>query len=312
TLSYLPSSPLPSPPPTTHLLAVHSTAITNGELTWAPYVSWPAQQIPCYDVSGTILTPVSGSPFSPGDRVFGRVDANREGTAREYAEILPSEAAHVPRGLGMVEAAVVPMSGLTAWQGLFEKGELCKAPFVDKGGEVVGGRAAEGKRVLVLGAAGGVGIMAVQFARIVGAKVVGTASGRNKEFLEGLGAEVVDYTKVSMKEWVGGDEERRFDVVFDCVGGKSMLDGWNAIKKGGMYVSVVTGFREPEGGKPEGARTSWFIMKSRGEQLEEIAKFIEKGLVKGAVDSVWKLEEWETAFAKTATGHARGKVVLKI
>jgi NADPH:quinone reductase-like Zn-dependent oxidoreductase len=319
-LSFSDSAPLPpsSISETEHLIAVHSTAITNGELTWAPFVNWPELHVPCYDVSGMILTAVAGSKFQPGQKIYGRIMANREGTGRQYATILPSETSLVPQGLDMVEAASIPMSALTAWQALFEQGLLTgkyeqdAVPHVDGEGKVVGGQA-KGKRVLVLGAAGGVGTMAVQFAKLAGAFVAGTASVKNKAYLEELGAdEVVDYTKISMEEWVGGDATKKFDVVFDCAGRKSMLDGWNAVKENGAYISVVPGFTEPEGGKPAGVRTAWFVMVSRGEELEEISKFIEKGLVKGAVDSVWKLEEYEQAFAKTASGHARGKVVLKV
>lgn len=312
------TSPVPTPNPTTHILKVHSTAITSRELTWAPFTNWPALHVPCYDVSGTILSSVPGSPFSPGDKVFGRVDAFREGTAREYAEILPSEAAVVPRGVSMLDAAAVPMSALTAWQALFEKGLLTgeygetSVPRIGEEGGVLGGELAKGKRVLVLNAAGGVGIQAVQFARLAGAEVVGTTSGRNAEFVKGLGAEVVDYTGTTMREWVRGEESRKFDLVFDCVGGDAMLGGWDAVKEGGVYVSVVPGFKEPEGGKPKGARSEWFVMESRGEELGRIGKFYERGLVKGWVDSVWSIEQFEEAFKKTATGRARGKVVIKI
>jgi len=212
----------------------------------------------------------------------------------------------------MEEAATVPMSALTAWQGLFEQGGLSEEPYVDEKGEVHGGQA-KGKRVLILGAAGGVGIQAVQYAKIAGAYVVGTASARNAEFLKGLGVdEVLDYTKSSVKEYVNRDEERKFDVLLDCAGGKSMLDGWNGVKRNGSYPSIVVGFKEPEDGKPEGVKCGFFVMVSRGEELERISKFIEKGLVKTSVDSVWKIEEFEEAFKKTATGHARGKVVIKV
>ncbi|KAF2466184.1 NAD(P)-binding protein [Lindgomyces ingoldianus] len=311
-LSLTTSSPIPRAEEAgEHLIRVHSTAITNGELTWAPFVNWPIEHVPCYDVSGTIMTEVEGSKFKKGDKVYGRVVADREGTARQYATILPSEAARIPETLGMVDAATVPMSALTAWQAVFEKGGLSAVPYVSDDEGVVGGQAV-GKRVLVLGAAGAVGSFAVQFAKIAGAFVVGTASVKNRTFLEERGVEVVDYTKTSMKDWVGGQEERKFDVVFDCVGGKSMLDGWNAVKSGGVYVSVVAGFKEPEGGKPAGVKTEWFIMESRGEELKAIGMFIEKGLVKTSVDSVWTIEDYEKAFARTATGHARGKVVMKI
>lgn len=214
----------------------------------------------------------------------------------------------------MVEAASVPMSALTAWQAVFEQGKLSAAPYVTEEGKIANKDAANGKRTLVLGASGGVGIFAVQFAKLAGAFVAGTSSAKNKEFLEELGIdEVIDYAKTSVEKWIDGEEARKFDVVFDCVGGASMLDGWNAVRpRGGLYVSIVGGFREPDGGKPEGSESKWFIMESRGSELEEIGKFITKGLVRTWVDSIWKLEEYDEAFKKTASGHARGKVVLKI
>ncbi|ORY15342.1 hypothetical protein BCR34DRAFT_622966 [Clohesyomyces aquaticus] len=312
TLSITESAPIPSST-TEHLIKVHSTAITNGELTWAPFCpDWPALHVPCYDVSGTIVSTLPNSKFTMGDRVYGRVHAGREGTARQYATILSSETAMIPQGIDMTTAACVPMSALTAWQAVFEQGALSAVPYVSDAGDVVGGQA-RGKRVLVLGAAGGVGLMAVQFAKLAGTFVAGTAGPKNREFVLGLGVdEVVDYTTTSMEAWVSGSEDRKFDLVFDCAGGKSMLDGWNAVKKDGVYVSVVPGFKEPEGGKPEGMRSAWFVMESRGEELEAIGRFIEKGLVRTWVDSVWKIEEFEEAFAKTATGHARGKVVIKV
>jgi NADPH:quinone reductase-like Zn-dependent oxidoreductase len=217
----------------------------------------------------------------------------------------------------MVEASSVPMSAHTAWQALFEQGLLTgsfeKVPQVDEEGVVRGSELAKGKRVLVLGAAGGVGLHAVQFAKLAGAWVAGTASEKNQAFLEGLGIdEVVDYRKMSVGEYVDGNEEKKFDLVLDCVGGKSMLDGWYGVKTRGVYVSVVPGFKEPEGGKPEGVRSVWFVMEARGKELEEIGKFYTKGLVRTSVDSVWGLEDFEKAFAKTASGHARGKVVIKV
>jgi NADPH:quinone reductase-like Zn-dependent oxidoreductase len=316
TLSLSPSHPL-SLDPTALLIRVHSTGITRGELTWSTsgFVTWPQDHVPCYDVSGTVvLLPDTPCNFKMGDKVYGRVAAEREGAAREYATILPSEAAMVPEGLGMIEAASVPMSAHTAWQAVFEKGGLTGergVPHVNEHGDAVLGQA-KGKRVLILGAAGGVGLMAVQFALLAGAHVVGTASAKNEGYLRELGiSEVVDYTKTSIQEFIAAGNDK-FDLVFDCAGGKSMLDGWNGVVENGAYISVVPGFREPESGKPAGVRSTWFVMKARGEELHCIGKFFEKGLLKATVDSVWELEDFEAAFSKTASGHARGKVVLKI
>ncbi|KAH3951158.1 hypothetical protein HBI56_085820 [Parastagonospora nodorum] len=302
------------------LISVHSTAITNGELTWGPFVNWPQEHIPCYDVSGTIIAIPQGCQkkgFKSGDEVYGRVMANREGTAREYATILPSEAALIPKGLETLEAASVPMSAHTAWQALFEHGRLTGSfaptslPRVnDDGGAVLG--QASGKRVLILGASGGVGLLAVQFAKLAGAHVTGTASAKNEEYLQELGIdEVIDYTQVSVHKYIASGSSK-FDLVFDCVGGKSMLDGWCGVAEGGTYISVVPGFKEPEGGKPVGVKSKWFVMEARGDELAQIGRFFEQGLLKATVDSVWELEDYEGAFGKTASGHARGKVVFKV
>jgi NADPH:quinone reductase-like Zn-dependent oxidoreductase len=244
-LSLDPHAPLPSPGvlETEHLIRVHATAITAGELTWGPFMKdyWGEYQVPCYDVSGTVLTRVPGSRFIPGDKIYGRIMATRPGAAREYGTVLPSEAAKVPAGLDMLEAASIPMSALTAWQALFEHGNLTASyappdvPHIDAAGNLVGGQAA-GKRLLVLGAASSVGRMAVQFGKLAGAYIVGTASYANSEVVRALGAdEVVDYHDTSMREWVRGEEGRKFDLVFDCVGGGSMRDGWNAVREDGAY-----------------------------------------------------------------------------
>lgn len=284
-------------------------------------MDWPEHHIPCYDVSGTVVGLPSASStdhaFKLGDRVYGRIEAGREGAAREYATLLPSEAALVPESLSLSDTASVPMSAHTAWQALFEHGLLTgpfapeHVPHVTDAGEVVGGQAT-GKRLLVLGAAGGVGLMAVQFGKLAGAYVVGTASGKNVQYLEELGVdEVVNYREVSMEQYVAAGNAR-FDVVLDCAGGKSMVDGWNGVADNGTYVSVVPGFREPGGGKPKGVKSAWFVMEARGQELAGIGRFFGKRKLRATVDSVWKLEEWEKAFKKTASGHARGKVVLRV
>ncbi|USP81970.1 uncharacterized protein yc1106_09244 [Curvularia clavata] len=326
TLSLTTSAPVPAPDSSSLIIRVHSTAITNGELTWAPFLNWGETHIPCYDVTGTVVALPTDSTtshnFHIGDRVYGRIWAQREGVACEYASILLSEAALVPKELDMQDAAVIPMSAHTAWQALFEHGLLTgsfsptSVPHVDaETGEAVLNQA-RGKRVLVLGAAGGVGILAVQMAKLAGAWVAGTAGPRNKAFLEELGVDhVIDYTKTSVKEYVqlqGNSAEAKFDLVLDCVGGEAMMDGWNGVKDHGAYITIVPGFKEPEEGKPVGVKTKWFVMESRGEDLERISKFFAKGMLKAAVDSVWKLEEYEKAFEKTASGHARGKVVMRV
>jgi NADPH:quinone reductase-like Zn-dependent oxidoreductase len=119
-----------------------------------------------------------------------------------------------------------------------------------------------------------------------------------------------------VREWVGGNEERKFDLVVDAVGEKSVqLDGWEAVKRTGRYVSLSPWFGAPPEGMEarfESVTAKGFIMDSRGDELAAIGRFLARGIVRVRVDSVWGLDEFEEAFRRTGTGHAKGKVVLKI
>ena len=214
----------------------------------------------------------------------------------------------MPRGVAWEEAASVPLSALSAWQALFVHAGLSAS-----GKE--GGENARRKRVLVTAAAGGVGVWAVQLARAAGAEVVGTCGAANGEFVRGLGAdEVLDYKVTDLKEWVGAEEGRRFDVVLDCAGGKTLEDAWTCVKDGGVVISVA---QPPETKKPtenvrKDVRSVWFIVEPSRQQLGEIMRLVENGKCKGVVDSVWEIENWEKALERLKGGHTRGKVVLKL
>ncbi|PVF94957.1 hypothetical protein CPB86DRAFT_622319, partial [Serendipita vermifera] len=169
----------PVPPSDEHLIKVHTVALTAGELYWGIYDNHdPA--VPATDVTGTIVTPLEGSPFKVGDLVYGRVDATRPGCAREYATALPQELALLPADFDKAVAVTVPMSAETAWQSLFEHGGLTE-PTDD--GEPANTSQPQ-KRVLVTAASGGVGLWAIQLAKLSGAYVVGTCSTRNVEFVK--------------------------------------------------------------------------------------------------------------------------------
>lgn len=309
------TAPLPVPThPDDVLVRVAAAAPCAGELTWA--VLFPAsvpqdkQMVPCQDMAGTVVSAPASSGFAPEDRVYCRIDARRAGTAREYALARVSELARIPETLGWVEAAATPLSALTAWQALFVQGGL------DPEG-VKGGRQNAGKRVLVTGAAGGVGSWMVQFAKLAGVEgVVAVCSGAGAEAARKLGAtEVVDYTKGTIEEWAAGDREKReVDVVVDVVGGKTLAGCWGALKEGGTIVGINT---PPDAVKPEGmAKTAgkslFFIVEPLGSNLAEIGKLIEAGKVGPTVDSVWEFAEFEKAFARLDSGHAKGKVVIKV
>lgn len=308
------TAPLPVPShPDDVLVRVAAAAPCAGELTWA--VLFPAsvpqekEMVPCQDMAGTVVSAPASSGFAPDDRVYCRIDARRAGTAREYALARVSELARIPEKLGWVEAAATPLSALTAWQALFVQGGL------DPEG-VKGGKENAGKRVLVTGAAGGVGSWILQFAKLAGVEgVVAVCSGAGAEAARKLGAtEVVDYTKGTIDEWAEGDRAKReVDLVVDVVGGTTLAGCWGALKEGGTIVSINT---PPDMVKPEGmtkeAKSLFFIVEPLGSNLAEIGKLIEAGKVGPTVDSVWEFAEYEKAFARLDSGHAKGKIVIKV
>ena len=178
------NAPQPHPREGEVLVRVHATAITPTEFAWEPTWRTPtggARPFPItlgHEFSGVIAAFGPGiTDFSPGDAVYGLNDWFGDGAQAEYCLARAEALAPKPKSLSHVEAAAVPISALTAWQGLFERGRL-----------------AAGQRVLIHGAAGGVGIFAVQLAHWRGARVMGTASAGNLDFVRQLGAfEVIDY-----------------------------------------------------------------------------------------------------------------------
>ncbi|KAF2813114.1 NAD(P)-binding protein [Mytilinidion resinicola] len=311
----LTSMPLQPTQPNTseHLIKVLATAPCAGELLWAKnfpgFIPRDHPFVPCFDLSGTVVTAPPASPFQPGAHVYTRTPATRTGNAREYAVALTSELAAKPRNLSWEEAASVPLSALTAYQALFVHGGLAA------GWKSEAGRAANGtKRVLITAAAAGVGVWLVQLARAAGVReVVGIAGPQNAEFVKGLGAsEVIDYKAQELGEWA--KENEKVDLVVDLLGGKTLESAWGTVKDGGILLSVS---QPPNTAKPDD-RTSkdvqdkFFIMEPDGWQLDEVRDLIEAGEAKPVVDSVWKLEQFKEAFAKVASGHTRGKVIIKV
>ncbi|KAK4119626.1 NAD(P)-binding protein [Parathielavia appendiculata] len=314
------TAPLPVPThPEDVLVRVHAAAPCAGELLWARFTdAIPADKelVPCQDLAGTVVTAPASNPggFAPGDRVYCRIHATRPGAARDYALPRASELAKIPPSLGWIEAAATPLSALTAWQALFVQGTL--------DARAIKGDAAARKenakiRVLVTGAGGGVGSWAVQLAALAGAKAVVAVCGRDKgEAVRALGAtEVVDYTQTSIEEWVAaGPAGREVDLVVEMIGGKTLAGSWAAVKEGGALISIHT---PPEYGKPEGmtkqlSKALWFIVEPLGSNLAEIGELIEAGRVRPTVDSVWEFADFKKAFERVDSGHAKGKVIIKV
>lgn len=293
-----------------HLIRVHATALCARELTWptlfpsALYADSPLREIiPGYDLAGTVLTSPPGSPFKAGDEIYARTFPSRPGNSREYTIGRTGEMALKPRGLGWEEAATVPLSAITAWQLLFEHGGIKGLDDPD----------AKGRRIFVTAAAGGVGLWLIQLARIAGLDVVAQiGSEENERLVRELGAvETVNYKETSLRDWA--DKGGRADIVVDSLGGKTLEECWYCAKEGGVLISIC---EYTEGKKPEGlerdVRNLFFIMRPDGKQLAEITTLVEEGKCRTVMDSVWELEEYEKAFARSDGGHARGKVVIRV
>ncbi|KAL9125365.1 MAG: hypothetical protein Q9217_005422 [Psora testacea] len=312
-LNIHPSRPVPVPDPAKndHLIHVKTTALCSRELVWpslfptSMFAENPEKQItPGYDVAGTVITAPPASPFQPGDEIYARTRPSRPGNCREYTIVRTQEMALKPKKLNWVEAATVPLSAITAWQALFEYAGVKELDDPN----------ANGKRVLIVAAAGGVGVWLVQLARIAGLEVVAqVGSAKNDKFVRELGAsETVNYKEESLKAWA--EREGPVDVVFDLMGGKTLEDAWFSVKDGGTLISI---FEPPEGRKPEGlkdkvVKNAFFIMEPNGQQLAEVSRLLNEGQCKAVLDSVWDFEDYEEAFKRLDGGHANGKIVIKV
>jgi NADPH:quinone reductase-like Zn-dependent oxidoreductase len=247
--------------------------------------------VPGWDMSGIVeATGPEAQRFTVGDEVYGKPDSARDGAYAEYIVVKEAELGPKPRSIDHVHAAGVALAGLTAWQALFQVGELTG-----------------GQKVLIHGAAGGVGIFAAQFARSKGAYVIGTASSRNQEFLRSIGVnEAIDYTTTRFDEAV-----RNVDLVFDTIGGETEERSWKVLKKGGLLVSIVA---HPSGEKAlaHGVRQAAVFTQSDPRHLKEITALIDAGNVKPVVETALPLSEARRAQELSQTGHTRGKIILSV
>ena len=264
------------------LVEVHAAALTRDELEW-PVDRLPA--IPCYELSGVVVA-VAGDVerVAVGEAVYALTRFDRDGVAADYAAVPASLLAPKPSTLDHVESAAIPLPALSAWQGLFDHGRL---------------RAEQ--RALVTGAAGGVGQFATQLARWRGAHVVGVASPGSLEATRDLGAhEVVDGSG-------GGLEDvDPFDLLFDTVGGDLLGRARALVRPGGRVVSVA---EEPQ---PPATDAVYFVVEPSSEQLVQIARLVEGGVIRPLVDSVFPLSDARAAFERSLARGKRGKVVLRV
>jgi NADPH:quinone reductase-like Zn-dependent oxidoreductase len=252
----------PRPGPGEALVRLHAAAITRGELEW-PADRLPA--IPSYELSGVVEAVGAGvEDVAAGDEVYALTPFDRDGVAAELAAVPAAVLAPKPESLGHVASAAIPLPALSARQGLFDHGRL-----------------AEGERVVIHGATGVVGGIAVQLARWRGAEVVDPAE------LEGSGGTV--------------------DLVFDTGGGERLQRSPALLRPGGRLVSVAT---EPP--RVDGIESVYFVVEPSRPQLVELARLADRGELRPDIDAVFDLADAREAFERSLRRDRRGKIVLRV
>ena len=244
--------------------------------------------VPGADLAGVVTKIGPGvTAFQPGQEVFGR---SSKGSYAEYTTAPANTLALKPASLSYDEAATIAVGATTAWQGLFDHGNL-----------------QPGQRVLILGGAGGVGNFAVQFALWKGAQVISTASSRNVDFVRSLGAEtVIDYTQTQV-----ADAVHDVDLVFDTVGGEALAGVLPTLKRGGTLITIA-GQPDEAKAKERNVRTARFSAQVSSELLTTFAQLIEEGQIKVFVGPVFSLNEAGKAQELSQGGHGRGRIILHI
>ena len=285
-------APKPIPQDDQVLVQVVATAITPTEFAWYPTfhtVEGTGRPFPIilgHEFSGVVeaIGP-NCKGVQVGHSIYGLSDWFIDGAQAEYCLTVPSNIAPKPVTLEHTQAAAVPISALTAWQALIDHAHL-----------------AAGQRVLIHGAAGGVGSFAVQVARHQDAHVIATASTGNLDFIKTLGAaEVIDYRSTPFETVVG-----QVDVVLDTVGGNTRDRSWDVLKKGGHLVTIAA---DAEGSKEQRVRDAFFIVEPNRHQLMQITHLIDTGGLRPVVGAVFPMENFRQAYEQKPV---RGKNVLRI
>jgi NADPH:quinone reductase-like Zn-dependent oxidoreductase len=289
-------APKPQAGPAEVLIRVHAAGVNP--VDWKVRQGYMQQMmkyempmIPGWDVSGVVeAVGAAAARLKPGDEVYSRPDLRRDGTYAEHVVVKESEVALKPKSIDHVTAAAIPLAALTAWQALYDAAKI-----------------AAGQKVLIHGAAGGVGCFAVQLAKMKGAHIIVTASKKNHDFLRSLGAdECIDYNTTKFEDVV-----HDADVVFDTITGETMERSWQVLKKGGILVSILEP-PKPEKAAAHGARCHHTFVQANVEQLGELAKLVDAGKLKVVIEKVYPLSEARAAQESNAAGHTRGKIVLRV
>ncbi|MDO7907467.1 NADP-dependent oxidoreductase [Paenibacillus sp. JX-17] len=230
--------------------------------------------------------------FKAGDRVYAAPQKSGNGTYAEYAAVDQSELAVIPEELDFAEAAAIPLAGLTAYQGLVDYGKV-----------------QPGDKVLIHAGSGGVGTLAIQIAKHLGAEVASTASGTHEELLRSLGVDhFINYKEESFEEILSG-----YDMVLDTMGGEIQDKSFQVLKPGGRLVSTLEKPDE-EKAAAKGIEGSHFMMKSNGNQLTQISRLVEQEKLKPVIGERYSFGEegLRKAHRQSETHHSRGKIIVTI
>ncbi len=280
------------------LVKVRAAAITFNELLWEETWSRDGQDrtpvIPSHEWSGVVEEADEATGFQVGQEVFGMVPFDRDGSAAEFVVVPPEFIAVKPAGLTHVEAAALPLAGLTAWQALVDHAHV-----------------EQGRRVLVLGAAGSVGAYAVQLALLLGAQVTATALERDRDYVRSLGeadAVFTDDRSANSAQLTAG----AFDVVVDTVGGSLMSESMRLTRRGGVFITL----QQPppaELAETLGVEGVFFVVRSTRAGLDHLRDWVEQGRLEVSVAATYPLSEGRAAFESGALPVRRpGKTVLVV
>jgi NADPH:quinone reductase-like Zn-dependent oxidoreductase len=268
-----------------------------------------------HDFSGTVVrTGPRVKRFKVGDAVYGRPRDHRIGTFAELIAVHEDDVAMKPENLSMMEAASIPLVGLTAWQALIEVGKV-----------------KPGQKVFIQAGSGGVGVFAIQLAKHLGATVATTTSAKNIELVRSLGADIViDYKSQDFEKVLSG-----YNLVLNSQDPKTLEKSLGVLKPGGQLISISgppdPAFAEQSGlnpflklvmrllsrgvrkkAKALGIHYSFLFMRANGQQLGEITSLIESGIIQPVIDKVYPFEKTGDALAYVETGRAKGKVVIAV
>ncbi|GGT01354.1 NADP-dependent oxidoreductase [Streptomyces chromofuscus] len=272
------------------VVRVHAAGFTPGELDWP--ATWTDRagrdrtpSVPGHELSGVVVELGYGTTgLSVGQRVFGLADWTRNGTLAEYTAVEARNLAPLPADIDHAAAAALPISGLTAWQGLFDHGRLTT-----------------GQTVLIHGVAGGVGSMAVQLAREAGARVIGTGRASARDEALALGVDTFVDLQAERLEDVG-----EVDVVLDVIGGDILDRSAALIRAGGTLVSIAM----PPKVQPKDGRAVFFVVEPDRARLADLATRLRDGRLKPVVGAVRPLAEAPAAFAPGM--RIPGKTIIRV